>query len=286
MENIAKITPATFSADIKEEKLNVVTPKLNENSNKNAFESYFKTGENLKTAVSVFGQSEEEIEREFKNFKAQKLFGKLDYLLLSATCIENFIKECETALKYNFNAVTVLPNYVKRAKLVTGVKVNALISYPYGEDLQSVKLNAVKRAFLSGADGVTVAVSVLTIKNGGYSLIEKEFAKYVKKAGNRSVNALIDVNKLSPTEAKKTVETLLKISKLNSIIPYNVTNVFVEANTVKEVVSLAGGKCIVGVGGKIQTAEETVSALALGVGKILSEKCPDLAKDALKKLGA
>ncbi|MBO5712790.1 MAG: hypothetical protein J6R88_01130, partial [Clostridia bacterium] len=48
---------------------------------KNNLNNYFSSGEELKKTLAIFGQSEEEIEKEFKNYKAQKVFNKLSYLI-------------------------------------------------------------------------------------------------------------------------------------------------------------------------------------------------------------
>ena len=66
----------------------------------------------------------------------------MEYLLIdNSLSTKNFIDECEIAVKYQFSSVTVLPSFIKIAKssVKNSVLVDALISYPYGEDSFIVK---------------------------------------------------------------------------------------------------------------------------------------------------
>ena len=274
------------NAQINEEVLNA--EEINESVKNRSLVSYFSSGEGLKKTVSIFGQSEEEIEKEFKNYKAQKVFNKLSYLILDTSlCKTALKKECETAVKYSFNSITVLPNIVSVAKSYVnkGVNVNAIISFPYGEDNISVKLKAVSKAISDGANGVTLPVSVTKIKSATFKTISQDFKKIVKKARKKEVNVLIDVSKLSPTELQTTINTLIEIKGITSIIPYETSREkTLDIATVKEIIKTANGKINVTVLGKISTAEETISVLSLGVNNILSDKCVSVVIDAIKKL--
>lgn len=274
------------NAQINEEVLNA--EEINESVKNRSLVSYFSSGEGLKKTVSIFGQSEEEIEKEFKNYKAQKVFNKLSYLILDTSlCKTALKKECETAVKYSFNSITVLPNIVSVAKSYVnkGVNVNAIISFPYGEDNISVKLKAVSKAISDGANGVTLPVSVTKIKSATFKTISQDFKKIVKKARKKEVNVLIDVSKLTPTELQTTINTLVEIKGITSIIPYETSREkTLDIATVKEIIKTANGKINVTVLGKISTAEETISVLSLGVNNILSEKCVSVVIDAIKKL--
>ncbi|MBO5712954.1 MAG: hypothetical protein J6R88_01965, partial [Clostridia bacterium] len=208
-------------------------------------------------------------------------------ILDNSLCKTAFIKECETAVKYSFKSITVLPNLVSQAKLVVGnaVKVNALISYPFGEDDFIVKLKSASKAFKNGASGVSVAISVTKIKNAQFKTISNNFKKLVKLARKKDVNALIEVSKLSPTELKTTISTLSEIKGITNIIPYETEREkTLDVMAIKEIIKTVDGKVNVEVLSKISTAEETVSVLSLGANGVASEKCVSIVIDAIKKL--
>ena len=285
-ENVPEIEKSTPCTQIKEETLNA--KEIDEVIKNRTLTSYFSSGEGLKKTVSIFGQSEDEIEKEFKNYKAQKVFNKLSYLILdNSLCKTAFKNECETAVKYSFKSVTVLPNFVWLAKNTVGnlVKVNAIISYPYAEDDISVKLKAVAKAVNLGVNGVCVPVSVSKIKSSQFKTISSDFKKVVRYARKKDVNVLIDVSKLSPTELKNAITTICEIKGVTAIIPYESSREkTLDVSTVKEILSVTSGKINVEVLGKISTAEETVSVLSLGANGIQSEKCVSIVIDAIKKL--
>ena len=273
---------------IKEEKLSV--GEIFESVKNRSLKSYFLTGEGLKNTVKVFGQSEDEIEKEYKNYKAQKVFNKMGYLLIdNSLSTKNFITECEIAVKYQFSSVTVLPSFIKIAKssVKNSVLVDALISYPYGEDSFIVKRKSVKDALKNGADKISYILSIKQIKNGEYKALETEIKKIGKICGKKPLSIVIDTSKLSPTEIVNCVLMARNLPKLEKLVCYSVAlNELPDVSTVKEIIKTVDGKLTIAVGGNISTAEEVVSVLSLGAGVVISKNCPYIVKDALKKLDA
>lgn len=257
-------------------------------TNKGVLSSYFKPFDSAKNSALVFGQTEEEIEKEFKNYKASKVFSKLNNLILDCSLAKSVLrKECETAGAYGFKSVTVTPNITKLCKEYVGgkTKVFTLISYPFGEDNFKVKLLAVKEAYKQGADGVTVALSVFDIKNASFKNITKFFKKIIQISRYRAVNVVIDTSKLSPTEVNSAVNSVTWAGKISSVIFSEFSlEKSVTTHLLKEGIKAVDGKAEVGVIRNVSTAEDTVNLLGLGVRDILSEKCNDIVLDALKRL--
>ena len=256
--------------------------------NKSVLSSYFKPVESVKNSACVFGQTEEEIEKEFKNYKASKVFSKLNNLILDCSLAKSVLrKECETAITYGFKSVTVMPTIVKLCKeyACNKIKVYALISYPFGEDSFKVKLSSVKDAYRSGADGVTVTISVFDIKNANLKNITQNIKKIIQISRNRAVNVVIDTFKLSPTEITNAVNATLNAGKITSIIFSEFSlDKSVNTHVLKEALKAVNDKTEVGVMRNLSTAEDTVSLMGLGVSNIVSEKCNDIVLDALKRL--
>ena len=121
-----------------------------------------------KTAV-IFGQSEEDIGKEFKEFKAAKLFKRIDVDLTAVRDNLLLKQKVEESIKYGFGNVVVNPKQIRYAKrFLKGRRVGvfAAVCYPYGEELFDVKRYAVKRAFKEGADGVYLPLSIADLKGG------------------------------------------------------------------------------------------------------------------------
>lgn len=252
---------------------------------------YFNSGSGLKDAQKVFGQTEDEIEKEFKNYKARKMFAKMDYLLIDGDLRAEEIKsECKVAEHYRFKSVTVLPTMLKYAKAALwGGKtpIRTLISYPYGEDVADVKIKACKLAVSQGADLLAVTVSTSAIKNGDYLSIVKEMTKISKIAKKRKVTAVIDSSKLNAVEVKNCAVNLLNECKIYSIMPScSKSSEKPSVAVIKDLIKAVDGKCFIEGVGEVCTAEETVSVLSLGTSALTSSKCPLIVKDALKKLNA
>lgn len=287
--NLNKDVKAGEKSRIEEEKLDA--EKILTTIENRSLDNYFNSGSGLKDAQKVFGQTEEEIEKEFKNYKARKMFGRMDYLLINNTLsTEEIKKECEIAVHYGFKSVTVLPSMLKFAKnAVSGsnITVRALISYPFGEDVFEIKRKACKIAVKNGADAIAVTLSTSAIKNGEVKNLAKEVLKISKMARKKKVTVIIDTSKLNPIELKNTAIAIADECKVYSILP---SSLFIpekpQISTIKEVIKAVDGKCFIESGGNLATAEETVSILSLGASTVTSQKCPLIAKDALKKLNA
>lgn len=232
------------------------------------------TESELKNTAKVFGQSDVELSKEFREFKAKKVFSKLDYAIVdNKKSYENLLKDLAEARKYGFNSVTVFPSMIGTAKSTlksTSTSVRALISFPHGEDIGKVKIYSAKRAFNLGADSLAVTLSVSAIKNGGFGKAVKEIKKIVKIAGSRKVSAIVDGKSLSPVELEKICSLLAKECKVFSIIPTVYGDDVINLQTVRDTFRAVEGKCYIEAGGNCSLAEEAISALDAGAYGITS----------------
>ena len=241
--------------------------------------------------AGIFGQTEGEIKREFGSYKAKKLYLKMDYLLSNNSLNKRELNEkLSLALRYGFKSVTVMPNMVSYAKSVinnTGVELRALISYPFGEDVFSSKVYAVKKAFSNGANAVIVCISVTAIKNGEYKSIAKEFKKFLKVAGKRKVYALLDCDSLNLEEIEKVAIEIVKVAKIYSIIlTPTLFKGKISLQTLKGLVDFVDGKCYVDGGGETTTPEETVALINAGANVVTSENCIEIAENLNRRISA
>lgn len=245
----------------------------------------------LKEMSKLFQKSEGELTREFGEYKAKILYGKMDYMIVEPDLtVDEFISKCALAVKYGFKSVTVLPTFTSLCKstlLGSGVKTRTLIAYPYGEEQYKVKLCAVKNAVKSGADELVVSVSLSSAKNGETKIISKELKKIVKIAGKCNITAMIGVEKLSPLETEAVVKQIAVESGVYSVMPTKlISSESLSTQTVKDVLSAVEGKCFVDGGSDLNSAEETVSLYLAGVNSVSSGNCPKIAEELNGKIAS
>ena len=267
----------------------VLVDENEENANKVKDYFFKETGLSIKDLATLFGQSEEEISKEFSSYKAKKLYSKMDYII-DEPCLslEDFKEKCLLAEKYGFKSVTVLPTFVSYAKTLLsgkGISVRGLIAYPFGEELYKVKLYAVKKAIQLGVNAILISPSIRAIKSGNYKVVAKEIKRVVRCAKKRQVTVMLDENLLSYTEIEGVVKAILKDSRVYSIMSSSVfSNKLSDVQVLKTLSVLVDGKCHVESGGKIQTACQTVQLLSGGANSVSSKYCPDIAKELNMKI--
>lgn len=169
---------------------------------------------NLRQTALAFGQSEEEISREFKIFKAAKLYGKVYCNLTETFDGEEFCDKIAELSKLGFGGALVLPSYTVRTRVKFdgyGGDVFVAVCFPFGEESYGVKKLAVKRAVGDGATKVLVPVGVRAIKENDFYSICKEFKKCVKINSSVKITALIDCDALTADEIQRAVKSLSSV---------------------------------------------------------------------------
>ncbi len=240
--------------------------------------------------TKIFLQSKEELDKEFRDYKAKKLLTRFDYLILNSKLIvEDFIKECNLAKEYGFNSVTVLPNFIPLAKRTlqnTGVKVNTILSFPYGEDDIHTKIFATKRAVRNGVDKIILTLSSFEIKNGEYLKVLKECLKVVNFSRKRNVSLLIDTDNLSSSELENLYFVLTKDGKIYSLMPYSSIEQKTTNEMIKNAVKVANGKALIEAFGNIKNVKESMNLILDGANSVSSSVCPSLAIDLQNEINA
>ena len=162
-------------------------------------------------ASVIFGQSEDEMRREFKAFKAAKLFKKFDCDLTDVFSPEVLDQKLTEAKNYGFGGVVVTPQKIRVTKEKlrgSGVEVVAAVCFPFGEEAFGVKKYAVKKAVEKGADRVYVPVGISTVKFNATDLMKREFKKIIKASKRKKISAVIESGMMTSAEVEKTVRTL------------------------------------------------------------------------------
>src|SRR6478736_3595912 len=102
----------------------------------------------------------------------------IDHTILKPTTLLSDIEKiCAEAKQYQFAAVCVPPNFVKKAKaLVEGssVKVATVIGFPFGYSAVEAKIAEILLAIVDGADELDVVINISAIKNSDWVYLANE----------------------------------------------------------------------------------------------------------------
>ncbi len=136
----------------------------------------------------------------------------IDHTLLKPTALISEIEKlCEEAKLYDFAAVCVPPNFVKKAKSYlanSSIKVATVIGFPFGYSAVEAKLAEVLLAIVDGADELDVVVNISAIKNGDWLYLANEINHLMPiiKSSNKVIKIIIESGVLTDEEIIKCCE--------------------------------------------------------------------------------
>ena len=155
------------------------------------------------SSAKVFGVSEEQMENEFKSFKAGKLFEKISLSLADPymTAAE-FNNKLLAAASMGFDSVSVLPNRLGAAIKTVGDKLRVYVcaSYPYAADDVKTKLFVLKRMAKTAVVGVELPLASTDLYDKKLRALVSEYKKYRKARGKKELVLVVDVARISPAE--------------------------------------------------------------------------------------
>ena len=118
----------------------------------------------------------------------------LDFANHHANSTEKEIKElCRAVLKYGFHTAFVNPCYVKLAKNILKNKaaVGTVISFPLGQDVTEIKLQAALKAMEDGADELDICLNFGKFKQGDYKFVLNEMKTLVSAVKEKNPKVLV-----------------------------------------------------------------------------------------------
>lgn len=136
----------------------------------------------------------------------------IDHTVLKPTTLISDVKKlCEEAKQYEFAAVCVPPNFVKRAKaLVEGsnVKVATVIGFPFGYSAIESKIAEILLAMVDGADELDVVINISAIKNNDWLYLANEINHIMPiiRSKNKIIKIIIESGILTDEEIIKCCE--------------------------------------------------------------------------------
>ena len=133
----------------------------------------------------------------------------IDHTILKpTTLISDIEKLCAEAKEYEFAAVCVPPNFIKKAKEFTkdsSVKVATVIGFPFGYSTIEAKLAEILLAIVDGADELDIVINISAIKNSDWEYLANEINHLlpVIKQNNKVVKIIIESGILTDDEIVK-----------------------------------------------------------------------------------
>lgn len=136
----------------------------------------------------------------------------IDHTVLKpTTLIADIEKLCSEAKQYQFAAVCVPPNFVKKAKLLTEgspVKVATVIGFPFGYSAVEAKIAEILLAMVDGADELDVVINISAIKNNDWVYLANEINHIMPiiRSRNKVIKIIIESGILTYEEIIKCCE--------------------------------------------------------------------------------
>ena len=136
----------------------------------------------------------------------------IDHTLLKPTVlISDIDKLCEEAKQYEFAAVCVPPNFIKKAKESlknSTIKVATVIGFPFGYSAIEAKLAEVLLAIVDGVDELDIVANISAIKNGDWIYLANEINHLMPiiKSNNKVIKIIIESGVLTDDEIIKCCE--------------------------------------------------------------------------------
>jgi len=136
----------------------------------------------------------------------------IDHTVLKpTTLISDIGKLCSEAKQYQFAAVCVPPNFVKKAKEFTqgsSVKTATVIGFPFGYSAIEAKIAEILLAIVDGADELDVVINISAIKNNDWQYLANEINHIMPiiKQKNKVIKIIIESGILTDDEIIKCCE--------------------------------------------------------------------------------
>ncbi|MEM1517603.1 MAG: deoxyribose-phosphate aldolase [Nitrososphaerota archaeon] len=180
---------------------------------------------------------------------------------------------CEEALKYNFYAVVVPPIYVNHAKnrlKGSGVKVVAVVGFPWGNNPTASKVAETRYAVKNGADEIDMVMNRSWLKSGDYRAVMRDIRAVIRAAGKRPVKVILETSDLTEEEKVEAIKIAVKAgaSHIKTSTGYGINKGGATVEDVRLIRKLAGPSIGIKASGGIKRIEDAVRLVEAGATRI------------------
>ncbi|MGQ9788242.1 MAG: deoxyribose-phosphate aldolase [Candidatus Hadarchaeaceae archaeon] len=123
--------------------------------------------------------------------------------------LDSFRDLCFEAKKYHFYSVCVNPAWIKfcfEELKGTGVKVVAVVSFPFGLMTSRMKALEASEAVENGASEIDMVMNIGAFKSKDYNLVREDIEAVVEAVSGKTVKVIIEAGYLTDDEIVKACE--------------------------------------------------------------------------------
>jgi len=207
----------------------------------------------------------------------------LDFAKHHPETTEKDIRElCLAVKKYGFHSAFVNPSWIKLTRQLMGPTgiVGTVVSFPLGQETKDIKVLSAMKAVDQGANEIDVSMNVGLFKQGNHEevLAEMEAIINAVKQLKKSVlvKFIIETGLLTNEEIKKATELVLKsgadfVKTCSGMGPRGAS-----LEDIKIIKSVVGGKIKIKAAGGIDTYQEAMDFIRVGVDRIGTSKAIEI----------
>ncbi len=217
----------------------------------------------------------------------QKLAQIIDYAVLKAdTASDDVDRACQEAMKYHFAAVCVNPSYVLlAAKLLhgSGVKVCAVVGFPLGASISTVKAIEARNALLNGADEIDMVLNIGALKSGESELVDEEVQMVRNVTEGHVLKVILETCLLTREEKVRACEIAISrgVNFIKTSTGFSKSGATIEdIKLIRKVVGIEMG---VKASGGIETAEQAYVLLEAGATRIGTSRAVEIVSGDKKR---
>ena len=210
----------------------------------------------------------------------QKLAQIIDYAILKADTASNDVaRACQEAVKYHFATVCVNPSYVSlAAKLLdgSGVKVCAVVGFPLGASISTVKAIEARNALLNGADEIDMVLNIGALKSGESELVDEEVYMVRNVTDGHVLKVILETCLLTTEEKIKACEIAINrgVNFIKTSTGFSHGGATIDdIKLIRKVVGIEMG---VKASGGIETAEQAYILLEAGATRIGTSRAVEI----------
>jgi len=187
--------------------------------------------------------------------------------------LQDIDKLCMEALKYGFHAVVVPPIYVKHAKRKlkgTGVKVVAVVGFPWGNNPTVSKVAETKYAVRNGADEIDMVMNRSWLKSGDTRAVMRDIRAVIRAAKGRPVKVILETSDLNMDEKIEAIKASVKAGAdyIKTSTGYGVNKGGATVEDVALIRKLAGPSVGIKASGGIKRLEDAARLIEAGATRI------------------
>ena len=209
---------------------------------------------------------------------ARQLASHLEHTLLRPEARRADIEAaCQLSRELGCAAVCINPIWVALARELlegSGVKVVAVVGFPFGATPSAVKAFETEQAVRDGADEIDMVLAIGQLRDGELALVEADIATVVHAADDRPVKVVLECGLLSDDQKRRAVDLAARAGAAYVKTSTGFLGSGATLHDVRLLHRAAGGRLRVKATGGIRFFEDAVALLEAGASRLGTSHSP------------